>query len=72
MPELEQVAFRVEARREGKHKRLRVRVLNGLVTVAGQKVKTADIYHRDEILFNDGGQDYRLRLMQRTSNESKR
>jgi hypothetical protein len=62
MPELEKVAFRVEARREGKHKRLRVRVLNGLVTVAGQKVKTADIYHRDEIHFSDGGQDYRLRL----------
>jgi hypothetical protein len=62
LPELEKVAFRVEARREGKHRRLRVRVLSGLVTVAGQKVKTADIYHRDEILFNDGGQDYRLRL----------
>jgi hypothetical protein len=62
LPGLKKVEFCVEARREGKHKRLRVRTLNGPVTVAKQKAKTVDIYHGDEISFNDGGKDYRLRL----------
>ena len=53
MPELEKMAFRIEARREGKHKRLRVRVLNGLVTVEGHRRmhRLRTIYHRDEITF---------------------